>query len=210
MIRVLIADDHPLIRQGMMRILSSHPDIQVVGEAGNAAELMELFQRVRCEVVVLDITMPGRSGLDLLEDLKYQRRNAAVLILSMHPEDQFAVRALRAGATGYLTKEMAPEELVRAIRTVANGSRYLSADLAQKLALSLVENEDRPLHELLSTREHEVMRLLAGGRTVSEIAADLSLSVKTVSTYRTRVLTKLHLDTTAALMRYALLHNLVE
>jgi DNA-binding NarL/FixJ family response regulator len=210
MIRVLIADDHALIRQGLIRILTRHGDIQVVGEAANAAELLEQFQKHPCDVVVLDITMPGRSGLDALADLKYRRRDLPVLILSVHPEDQFALRALRAGAAGYLTKDAAPEELVNAVRRIATGARYMSADLAQKLALSLVENAERPAHERLSAREHEVMRLLASGRTVSEVARDLSLSVKTVSTYRTRLLDKLGLESTAALMRYALQHGLVE
>jgi len=210
MIRIIIADDHALIRKGLIQIVSRHGDIQVVGEASNAGELMDAVQRIPCDLVVLDITMPGRSGLDVLADLKYCRRDLPVLILSMHAEDQFAVRVLRAGAAGYLSKDTAPEELVRAIRLVHSGSRYISPTLAQELATGLLVGGSRPLHETLSDREHEVMRLLAQGRTVSQIAEDLSLSVKTVSTYRARVLEKLSLPNTAALMRYALTHGLTE
>lgn len=210
MIRTIIADDHALLRCGVRMILSREPDIQVCGEAANAAELLQLMIRHPCDVLVLDITMPGRSGLDLLRELKSEHCNLPILILSMHPEDQFAVRLLRSGAAGYMTKETAPEELARAIRQVASGRRYISPTLAELLADEVAGRPAHRRHELLSNREFEVLRLLASGRTVSEIGAQLCVSVKTVSTYRARILEKLEVETTAELIRYALEHGLTE
>jgi DNA-binding NarL/FixJ family response regulator len=209
MIRVVIVDDHAVVRRGLKQILSEEPDMVTVGEGSNAAELMELLRQQSCDVLVLDISMPGRSGLDVLGELKQTRRDLRVLVLSIHPVDQFAMRVLRAGAAGYLTKETAPEELIGAIRKVHAGGRYISGALAEVLAAELAEDQDRPRHATLSDREYEVFRLLASGRTVSEIGTELCLSVKTVSTYRVRVLEKLGMQTNAQLMHYALTHGLM-
>jgi DNA-binding NarL/FixJ family response regulator len=203
-----MADDHPIVRRGLKGIIGGEADLKVVGEASDSGQLMELVRTTPSDVIILDINMPGRSGLDLLRELKSRQACPAILVLSIHPEDQFAVRSLRAGAAGYLSKDAAPEELVTAIRTLHDGKRYISPSVAQKIATNALAPDARPAHETLSTREYEVFRLLASGRTVSEIAQDLSLSVKTVSTYRTRVLEKLGLENNAALMRYALIHGL--
>jgi DNA-binding NarL/FixJ family response regulator len=209
MIRVMIVDDHAVVRRGLKQILSEEPDMVTVGEGSNAAELMELLRQHSCDVLVLDISMPGRSGLDVLGELKQTRRDLRVLVLSIHPVDQFAMRVLRAGAAGYLTKETAPEELIGAIRKVHAGGRYISGELAEVLAAEVAEDQDRPRHATLSDREYEVFRLLASGRTVSEIGTELCLSVKTVSTYRARVLEKMGMQTNAQLMHYALTHGLM-
>lgn len=208
MIRVILADDHALLRCGLRLILSREPDIEIVGEAGNAAELIQQLIREPCDVLVLDVSMPGRSGLDVLGELKGEHRHLPVLILSMHPEDQFAVRLLRSGAAGYMTKETAPEELARAIRQVAAGGRYISPTLAAMLADEVAGKPAQRRHESLSNREFEVLRLIGSGHTVTEIAAQLCVSVKTVSTYRARILEKLGITTTAELIRYALEHGL--
>jgi two-component system invasion response regulator UvrY len=205
MIRVVIADDHAVVRKGLRQILSAEPDIEVGGEAANAEELLRLVRRQRWDAVVLDITMPGKSGLEVLKELKQERPGLPVLILTIHAEDQFGVRALRAGAVGYLTKEGAPTELVRAVRKVVAGGKYISPSLAEALATSI----NAPLHRTLSDREYEVMRLLASGRTATGIAKELKLSVKTISTYRSRILDKLHLKTTAEMMQYAIRNRLI-
>jgi two-component system, NarL family, invasion response regulator UvrY len=209
MIRVLIADDHPLIRRGLREIVSEQNEMEVGGEAGNAPEVLDLVRKQQWDVVLLDITMPGRSGLEALRDIKIEKPELPVLMLSIHPEDQYALRALRAGASGYLTKESAPEELVRAIQKVVKGGKYVSVSLAERLADELGGGGKAP-HELLSDREYEVLCGLGRWKTVSQLADEMSLSVKTISTYRTRILEKLHLQTTADLIRYAQEHNLVE
>ncbi len=208
MIRVLVADDHAIVRQGLKLILSEEFDALTLGEACNGRELLQLVERDAWDIVVLDITLSDRNGLDILKDLKLHRPDLPVLILSMHSEDQFAVRSLKAGASGYMTKENAPEELVKAIKKVLGGGRYVSATLAEKLAFEL-DAQARPLHETLSDRKYQVLRMIASGRTVTEIADELVLSVKTISTYRARVLEKLRMKTNAELTHYAIKNGLV-
>jgi len=208
-IRVLVADDHAIVRRGLKLILSEEFERVVVGEAQNGKELIEQIEKDDWEVVVLDITMPGRSGLDLLKEIKRLRPQLPVLILSMHSEDQFAVRAFKAGAAGYMTKEKAPEELVKAIKKVLAGGKYVSATLAETLVSGLEVDTDKPAYESLSDREYQVLRMIASGKTVKEIADELSLSMKTISTYRTRILEKLRMRTNAELTYYALANKLV-
>jgi len=209
MIRIVIADDHAVVRQGLKQIVSEGPGMTVVGEAGSSQELIALVQKQRCDVVVLDITMPGRSGIEALKELRQERPRLPILVLSMHPEEQYAIRALKTGAAGYLTKETAPEELVRAIQKVVAGGRYISSSLAEKLATSLTTDMEKPPHELLSEREYQVLCLIASGKAVSEIAEELSLSVKTISTYRARILEKMGMKNNAELMHYAMQNRLV-
>jgi two-component system, NarL family, invasion response regulator UvrY len=209
MIRIIIVDDHTVVRRGLKQILSEESDMSVVGEAHNAQEMLTLVRKQQCDVVVADISMPGRSGLDVLKELKQDRPKLPVLVLSMHPEDQYAVRALKLGASGYMTKESAPEELVKAIRKVVSGGRYVSPALAEKLALDLAVDTDRSPHETLSEREHQVFSMIARGKTVKEIADELALSVKTISTYRTRILEKMAMKNNAELIHYAISNRLV-
>ena len=210
MIRVLVADDHAIVRRGLKQILTAEPDMSVVGEARDGNEALEFARRHPCDVVVLDVSMPGPSGLEVLKDLKRERPKLPVLVLSIHPEDQLAIRVLKAGGAGYMSKETAPEELVTAVRRVVAGGRYVSSRLAEKMAIALQSDSDKPRHETLSDREYEVMCLIASGKSVSEIAAQLALSVKTISTYRSRVLEKMDLPNNAALTHYAIQNRLVE
>ena len=210
MIKVLIADDHPIVRQGLRQVLSDISDMEVAGEAVNAQETLDQVRAGGWDVLVLDITMPDRSGFDILKELKHEQPDLPVLILSIHAEEQFAVRVLKAGASGYLTKENAPGELVKAIRKVVSGGKYISRGLAETLAFNLDVASDRPPHEALSDREFQVMQMMAGGKTLTEIAAELSLSAKTVSTYRARLLEKMDLKTNAEIIRYAIEHGLIE
>lgn len=209
--RVLIADDHAVVRRGLQQILAdAFPGVEV-GEATDAEHAIEMAFNEEWEVVVLDISMPGRSGLDALKEIKRHKPHMPVLILSIHPEDQFATRVLKAGASGYMTKESAPEELVNAINKVVAGGKYVSAALAEKLAADLEKDrEGVPPHQRLSDREYEVLLLIATGHTISEIAVKLSLSVKTISTYRARILEKTDLKSNADLVRYAVTHGLIE
>jgi DNA-binding NarL/FixJ family response regulator len=210
MIRVLIADDHPIVRRGLRQILSDISDMAVVGEAVNGQTTLDQVRRGGWDILVLDITMPDRSGFDILKEVKHEQPHLPVLVLSIHAEEQYAVRVLKAGASGYLTKENAPEELVKAIRQVVGGGKYISSALAETLAFSLNENAKRPRHECLSDREFQVMQLMASGKTLADIAETLSLSAKTVSTYRTRLLEKMHLKTNAEIIRYAIENGLTE
>ncbi|HAM53575.1 MAG TPA: DNA-binding response regulator [Nitrospiraceae bacterium] len=210
MIKILIADDHSIVRAGLKQILAGTPDMIVSGEAATAEEVLNKISKDDYDVVVLDIGMPGKSGLDTLKELKCERPKLPVLILSMYPEEQYAVRVLRAGASGYMTKESAPDDLVGAIRRVAHGKKYISPFLADRLATSLAIDTDKPLHESLSDREYQVMCLIASGKTVSDIAAKLSLSVKTISTYRTRILEKMGKKNNAELTHYAIQNRLIE
>jgi len=210
MIKVLIADDHPIVRQGLRQILSGIPDMEVAGEAVNAQETQDQVRAGGWDVLVLDITMPDRSGFDILKELKYEQPDLPVLVLSIHAEEQFAVRVLKAGASGYLTKENAPAELVKAIRKVVGGGKYISSSLAETLAAGLDATSDRPRHKALSDREFQVMQMMASGKTLAEIAESLSLSAKTVSTYRTRLLEKMKLKTNAEIIRYAIENGLIE
>jgi DNA-binding NarL/FixJ family response regulator len=210
MIRVLIADDHAVVREGLKQIISEAPELTVAGEAADGAEALDKSRSLDYDVLVLDISMPGLTGLDIVKEVRAARPELPVLILSMHPEEQFAVRLLKAGAAGYLSKESAPDELVNAIRKVVNGGKYVSPELAEKLAFDLEAGSSKLPHETLSDREFQVLRMLAGGKTVKEIAEQLSLSVKTVSTYRTRLLGKMNLKTNAELIHYAIRHHLVD
>lgn len=210
MVRILIADDHALIREGLKKILKAAQDISVVGEAQNAREVMEEVKKQELDVVILDISLPGKSGLELLKDLKQEYPALPILILSMHPEDRFAVRALKAGAAGYVTKESAVEELVKAIRKVVHGRKYVSPALAEKLAFDLETDTGKPPHESLSDREYQVMCLIAVGKSVREIAGELFLSISTVNTYRGRILEKMNMKTDAELIRYAVQNQLID
>jgi DNA-binding NarL/FixJ family response regulator len=209
-IRVFIADDHAIVREGLKQILAEQRDIVVAGEAENGLDAIKLFRKSRCHVMLLDISMPDRNGIEVLKQIKQERPELAVLMLSMHREDQYAIRALKAGAAGYLTKQSAPKELVTAIRQVAGGQKYVSATLAQALASQVGTDHDAPPHESLSDREFQTLTMIASGKTVSEIARELSLSVKTVSEYRARLLAKMNLKTSAELTHYAIKNQLVE
>jgi len=208
MTRVLIADDHPVVREGVRRILQGAPDVEVVGEVGRSDEVVEAARRLRADVVVLDIGMPGPSYLEVLAALPTGSPSSRTLILSAQPEEDYAVRSLRAGAAGYLTKGYSPPDLIEAVRKVAQGRRYVTAALAERLALG-VGTEERLPHEALSAREAEVLRLLAGGLSLKEIAGRLGVSPKTVSTFRARVLEKMGARSNADLIRYALEHHLL-
>ncbi len=209
MIRVILCDDHALIRRGIRDTLSDAPDIQVVGEAGDYSELRGLLRSTTCDVLVLDINMPGRSGLDVLSVLKDEGAAMRVLICSMYPEDQYAIRALRAGAFGYVNKGGDPQQLVTAVRTVSQGRKFVTPDIAQMLVDSLSEPNDGPAHEKLSDRELQTLKMIASGKRLSDIANELTLSPKTVSVYRARVLEKLALTNNSELTVYAIRNGLV-
>ena len=210
MIKVLIADDHAVVRRGLRQILTDESDMLVGGEAASAPEVRALVRDQRFDVIVLDINMPGGSGMDLLAELRRDHPEARVLVLTVYPEDQYAVRAIKAGAAGFLTKESAPEKLIEAVRKIASGGRYVSPELAEALASLLAGETSGPPHERLSDREFEVFRSLASGKTVSQIALELGLSVKTVSTHRTRILKKMEMRNNAELTHYAVKNRLVE
>lgn len=210
MTRILIADDHAVVRRGLKQIVEEAKDMVIAGEAANSHEVISQIEAKRFDVLVLDITMPGRSGLDILKDVKQVRPQLPVLILSMHSEDQFAARVLKAGASGYLPKESAPEELVKAIRKVISGGKYISTDQAEKLISHFDSTRHEAPHEALSNREFEVLRRIASGRTVSQVAEEMKLSVKTISTYRTRILEKMNMSTSAELTHYAIRSGLVD
>lgn len=209
-VKVLIADDHTVVREGVKKIISQSTDLEVAGEAGNAEELFDRIRRREVDVLVLDMSMPGRDGIDVLRRLRVENPELPVLILSVHPEEEFALRVLKAGASGYLTKDSPPEKLLQAIKRVAAGRKSISSAVAERLTLSLEKDYPRKAHEKLSDREYQVLRLLGTGKTVSAIAADMALSVKTVSTYRVRILEKMQLQNNAELMRYAHEHGLVD
>ncbi|MEK7832180.1 MAG: response regulator transcription factor, partial [Acidobacteriota bacterium] len=191
MFKILIADDHAVVRRGLRQIISDEQDFEVVGEAKNGQEVLDLIEVKECDVVVLDITMPDKNGLAVLQEAKLTQPKLPILILSMHPEDQFALRALKLGAAGYLTKESAPEELIGALRKVISGGKYISSTLAEQLVSEISSDSPRPSPERLSEREFQVLRKIAQGKTIGQIADDMTLSVKTVSTYRTRLLVKM-------------------
>jgi DNA-binding NarL/FixJ family response regulator len=209
--RILLADDHAVVRRGLQQILVDEYGDIVIGEATNAEEAIERTRQDDWDIVILDISMPGRSGLDALKEIKKNRPDLPVLVLSIHPEDQFATRVLKAGASGYMTKETIPEELVNAINKVFSGGKYVSPALAEQLAEDLEREADGiPPHRRLSDREYEVLLLIASGLTISDIADKLVLSVKTISTYRARILEKMNLKGNADLVRYSITHGLVE
>ena len=209
MIRVLIADDHVVVRKGLVHILASDAEIAVVGEAANYGELRKVLQEVPVDVMLLDIQMPGRNGLEIAKFIKHELPRLQIVILSMYPEDQYAVRALRAGASAYLSKSAPPEILLEAVKAVAAGRKYISAEVAQALAERVSGDvSDRP-HEDLSDRELQVLKLISSGKRLADIARDLSISPKTVSVYRARILEKMGLESNAELTHYALKNNLV-
>jgi two-component system invasion response regulator UvrY len=208
--KVLIADDHPIFRAGLKETLAKESDVDVVGEADNGHKALELARKQRWDVVVLDITMPGKGGLEVLQELRRERPTLPVLILSAHPEDQLALRLIKAGAAGYLTKDKAPEVLLSALRKVLRGGKYVSESMAEKAVFQLASETTESLHESLSDREFQVMRMIASGKTIKEIGKELFLSVRTVSTYRARVLEKMNMKTNAELIRYALQNKLVD
>lgn len=209
MIRVFVADDHAIVRRGVLQILEEAPDMIPAGEASTGRELLQAVHTGDYDVIVLDIALPDRNGLEILKQLQTLKPELQILILSIYPEKQYAIRALKAGAAGYLTKESAPEELVEAIRQASQGGKYITRSLAETLAVEVGGQAEKEPHENLSDREYQVVCLLASGKSVTDIAADLSLSVKTVSTYRTRILDKLGLTSTAEIIRYAFEHGLV-
>ena len=216
MIEVLIADDHRILREGLKRILADTSDIVASDEASDGKEVLKKVWKNDYDLVLLDISFPDSSGLDILKQIKSVKPDLKVLILSTHPEEHFAVRALRSGASGYVTKDRAPEELVDAIRRVSQGGMYVSSSLAESLAFDVFrgslgeKDQKKPLHEQLSDREYQVLTMIASGKTVTQAAEELSLSIKTVSTYRSRIMAKMHIKTDAELTRYAIENRLVE
>jgi DNA-binding NarL/FixJ family response regulator len=208
-IRILIVDDHVMFREGLKQILAKHSDMRVVDEAGSGQEAMERVLRHKLDVVLLDISLPGRSGPELLSEIKKNKPDLAVLVLSMHPEDQYAIRMMKAGALGYMTKESAPEELISAIRKVSTGSRYISSKLAEEMAVALDINTPKFPHQMLSNREFQVMRMLASGKSLKEIADEMIISEKTVTTYRARILEKMNLHNNVELTLYAIENKLL-
>ncbi len=209
-LRILLVDDHTIVRDGLKQILGNHFPQALFGEGRNAREALAAIEKATWDVILLDITMPGQSGLDVLKQIKNMQPEAKVLVLTMHPEDQYAARVLKAGASGYLTKETASEEVVNALTKILAGGNYVSAAFSQTLLADLVNPTPKAPHETLSDREYQVLRMLASGKSSKDIGFDLGLSIKTVSTYRTRVLKKLSLKTNADIIRYALREKLVE
>jgi DNA-binding NarL/FixJ family response regulator len=207
-IKILIADDHPLFRQGLKNAFSETPDIEVVDEAENGNDVLGKVREHDLSLVLLDISMPGKGGLEVLKQLKSEHPKIPVLILSVYQENQYAIRFIKAGASGYLTKESSIDTLLDAVRKVAQGGNYASADITEKLAFDFL-NIDKPLHELLSDREYQVFSMIATGKSLTEIGKDLSLSVKTISTHRTRILEKMKMKKNAELIHYAILHELI-
>ena len=210
MIRILVADDHSVVRQGLKQIVADSPDMEIAGEAATGQEALELVRSGSFDLIILDISMPGQGGLDILRELKAENPALKVIILSMYPEEQYAIRSLRDGASAYLTKGSPPEELILAIKTVASGKRYITPSIADRLATYIEDSSQRPPHETLSDREMQILVLIGSGKQVSDIAEELNLSIKTVSTYRSRILLKMGMETNAQLIRYSLQHGLVE
>lgn len=210
MLRILITDDHAVVREGVKHILSEMPDPVIADEAGRGQEALEKVGKNEYDMILLDIAMPGRDGLEILKDLKLQKPKLPVLILSMFPEEQYALRALKSGASGYLTKDSIPDELIKAIQKILRGGKYISSSFSEKMLLSFDIDAEKPLHETLSDREYQVMRMIASGKTLKEIADELALSVKTVSTYRSRILDKTGMKNNAELTHYSFKHRLVD
>lgn len=209
MIKILIVDDHPIVRKGLKQLLEEAKDIFVADEAVCGREVLEKVKKNDYDVILLDISLPDISGLEILKELKLEKPEVNILILSMHSEEQYAVRTLRSGASGYLTKEKLPEELIMAIRRVAGGKKYISPSIAELLAFNLEEGTKKAAHEVLSDREFRVMCMIAAGKTLKDIGEDLSLSIKTISTYRSRILTKMNMKNNSEIIRYAIENKLV-
>ena len=210
MIRLVVADDHTIVREGLKQLLGAAGDLAVVGEAQNGHEVMERVRSLDFDLLLLDMSMPGKSGIELIKQVRAEKPKLRILVLSMHEEHQYAVRAIRAGAAGYLTKESATRQLVDAIRKVASGGAFISAEVAQQLALGAMPDAKGPLHGTLSDREFQVFKLIAEGKSVSDIAERLNLSVKTVSTHKSNILQKMNMTTQAELIRYAINERLVD
>ena len=210
MIRVVVADDHQILREGLRQLLQAGGDLAVVGEAADGHAVMEQVRALEFDVLLLDMSMPGKSGIELIRQVKAEKPRLRILVLSMHEEHQYAVRAIRAGASGYLTKESATAQLVAAIRKVAGGGAFISAEVAERLAQEAMPNAEGPRHSTLSDREYQVFRLLVSGRSVSDIAVDLHLSAKTISTHKARLMEKLDVDNNADLVHYAVRHRLID
>jgi DNA-binding NarL/FixJ family response regulator len=210
MIRIVIADDHTIVREGLKQILSAAGDLAVIGEAQNGREVLERVRGLDFEVLLLDMSMPGKSGIELIKQVRAEKPKLRILVLSMHEEEQYAVRAIKAGAAGYLTKDSASAQLVSAIRKVAGGGAFITDSVAQQLALGAMPQTQGPPHSALSDREFQVFRELVSGKAVSEIAAELNLSVKTVSTHKARIMQKMNMSNPAELIRYAIHHRLVD
>ncbi len=210
MIKILVADDHAIVCKGLKQIVADTPDIIVAGEAADGQGVLEKVREEEWDLILLDISMPGRGGIDTLKQLKIEKPGLPVLMLSMFPEEQYAIRALKAGASGYLTKESAPEELIQAIRKVSRGGKYISESLSESLASHITTDFEKPIQETLSDREYQVMLMIASGKTVSEIADELSLSVKTISTNRVRALRKMGMKNNAEITHYAVKQGLVK
>ena len=208
MTRILVADDHAIFREGLKHILAEHPDLVVADEASNGHEVLDKIWKNDYDILLLDISMPGITGIDVLKQLRTEKPKLAVLVLSMHPEEQYAVRVLKAGASGYLTKESAPDELITAIRKISRGRKYITSSLAERLAFEVGSDAEKPPHETLSDREYQVLLMIAAGKTMTQIAEEISLSVKTVSSYRARILEKMNMKTNAEIMRYAVMNRL--
>jgi len=210
LIRIVVADDHTIVREGLKQLLSAAEGLEIAGEARDGHEVMKAVRELDFDLLLLDMSMPGKSGIELIKQVRSERPKLRILILSMHEERQYAIRAIRAGASGYLTKESASRQLVEAIRKVAGGGAFISAEVAEQLALGAMPDATLALHESLSDREFQVFRMLAEGRSVSDIAERLNISVKTVSTHKANLMQKMHMETTGELIRYALAHGLVE
>jgi two-component system invasion response regulator UvrY len=210
MIKLIIADDHPIVREGLKQIIADSSHFTVSDEAGDGPELLDKVRNEDFDVIILDLKMPGMDGLDVLKQLKVEKPRIPVIILTVHPEAQYALRILRAGASGYLTKESVSAELITAIRKVHRGGKYISPGLAEKIAFALDTDSEKMLHETLSDREYQVMYMIASGKTVTEIAEEINLSVKTISTYRARILEKMNMKTNAELTRYAFQNSLID
>jgi len=210
MIKLLIADDHPIVREGLKQIIRNAPDIIISGEANDGIEVLSKIKKENYDVILLDISMPRKNGIEILNEIRKEKIKSRILILSIHPEEQYAMRALKAGAYGYLTKDSVPNELISAIRKVSMGEKYISLSLAEKLVDNLRVGLDKTPHEVLSNREYQVMLLLASGKSMQEIAKELFLSVKTVSTYKTRILKKMKMKNTFEIIYYAIKNKLIE
>ncbi|MEW6054642.1 MAG: response regulator transcription factor [Nitrospirota bacterium] len=210
MIRILIADDHAIVRRGLKEIISETPDMLVAAEAESGYAAIQKVEENNYDVILLDISMPGKNGLDILKQIKRKNPKLPILMLSVHPEEQYAVRSFRAGASGYLTKGSAPDELIAAIRKISKGGKFVNASLAERLVYELEPYNDKPRHQMLSDREYQVMCMFASGKTLKEIAEELALSIQTISTYKTRILDKMGMHSIAEVIRYAVQYGLVE
>ncbi|MCP2519421.1 response regulator transcription factor [SCandidatus Aminicenantes bacterium Aminicenantia_JdfR_composite] len=210
MFKILIADDHAIVREGIKKILSEFSDIKVVNEAKTGKETIEKVRKEKLDLIILDISLPDRNGLDVLKQIKELKPNLPVLILSIHPEENYAIRTLKAGASGYLTKDKTPHELIKAVKKIFKGGKYITPSLAEKLAYELSRKNEKPLHENLSDREYQVLCMIASGKTIKKIAEELCLSEKTISTYRMRILEKMKMKNNAELIHYAIKHGLIK